>query len=363
MRHYRLFFIILFIIILPFKLFSLTDGPYVFYHEDNIEVITIIENKLYRNNYEKGEDIIITVPAGENIPSFDIPLRDYHCVLNAHIKELPDSFLVIADFHGRFQGFVQLLRHLDIIDESLNWSFGNGYVIQLGDMLSRGDQQTELLWLTYKLQQEAEKAGGGFRTILGNHEIMHMKGDLRYVHEKYFESVKLMEKEYEDLFSENSLFGRWLRSKNSIMQMGDYLFLHGGYSPELMEADISIDAVNSIIRDYLKDISHENTGFVIGAYGPLWYRGYFVSMNHSHAQYEILKQKEVEEIIEYLNIERIFVGHTRFDELQYRYEGRVIGVDIEHTPDKIEGFLYKDGIGYRVGTDGLKGKIWGQACH
>lgn len=340
------------ILILYFTpIYAITDGPYVFFRETDIEVITIIDGNMRVERFDKGSEVILTVPAGDSYPSFDVYLRNEHTITDSHIKELSGPLLVIADFHGRFDAFVSLLRHLDIIDESMGWNFKEGHVIQLGDMLSRGDQQTELLWLTYKLEKEAEDAGGGFHTILGNHETMHLAGDLRYVNNKYFVSANIMGLEYNELFGKNSLFGRWLRNKNVIMKMGDYLFVHGGYSPQLMESGLGIDEINDIVRDDLRGFIHANTPLITGPYGPLWYRGYFRS-GSSRAPYDKLTQADIDSIVDYLGIERIFVGHTRFDELQFKYNGRVIGVDIEHASNKIEAFLYKNGKGLRIGTDG-----------
>ncbi len=44
---------------------------------------------------------------------------------------------------------------------------------------------TECLWLIYSLEEKAKAAGGYVHFILGNHEIMNMQGDFRYVQDKY----------------------------------------------------------------------------------------------------------------------------------------------------------------------------------
>ena len=44
---------------------------------------------------------------------------------------------------------------------------------------------TEVLWLIYSLEEKAKAAGGYVHYILGNHEIMNMSNDLRYVQNRY----------------------------------------------------------------------------------------------------------------------------------------------------------------------------------
>ena len=49
----------------------------------------------------------------------------------------------------------------------------------MGDQLDRGDDERAILALLYRLEQEAQAAGGAVHVLLGNHEIMNAQGDLR----------------------------------------------------------------------------------------------------------------------------------------------------------------------------------------
>eukprot|EP00854_Cymbomonas_tetramitiformis_P011493 gene11493-13586_t len=50
-----------------------------------------------------------------------------------------------------------------------------------GDLLDRGPNSLELLDLFARLKDEAENVGGTVTCLLGNHELMTLQGDLRYV--------------------------------------------------------------------------------------------------------------------------------------------------------------------------------------
>ena len=71
-----------------------------------------------------------------------------------------------------------------VIDTDLTWSFGDGHLVIVGDVFDRGPNVTECLWLIYRLEQEASAAGGAVHFLLGNHELMVMRGDLRYLNER-----------------------------------------------------------------------------------------------------------------------------------------------------------------------------------
>ena len=84
----------------------------------------------------------------------------------------------------------------------------------MGDFFDRGLFVTQTLWLIYSLEEQAEKAGGKVHFVLGNHDLMNMNKDLRYVRKKYFENAKLMNEEPTFLLSQyGTELGKWLNTK------------------------------------------------------------------------------------------------------------------------------------------------------
>ena len=89
--------------------------------------------------------------------------------------------VAFGDVHGDINAALSALRLADVIDENNSWSGGNTLVVQVGDQLDRGDTERQILDLFEILRSQAEEVGGGFYPLLGNHEIMNIDLDFRYV--------------------------------------------------------------------------------------------------------------------------------------------------------------------------------------
>jgi hypothetical protein len=89
--------------------------------------------------------------------------------------------IAIGDVHGDFDDFCLILKRVGLIDEKLHWAGGHAILVQTGDLLDRGPKERQVLDLMTSLEDEAAKAGGQVVSLLGNHEVMNLIGDLRYV--------------------------------------------------------------------------------------------------------------------------------------------------------------------------------------
>ena len=131
--------------------------------------------------------------------------------------------------------------------------------------------------------------------LLGNHEMMNIMGDLRYVtpanyasyadskseerqksaYQEYMkwrdshaallaelpQPMELTEAEWmarhplgfveqREAFGPNGTYGKWLREHAALARLGSVIFLHGGIHPSL--AHLKLDTINSHIRDEIK---------------------------------------------------------------------------------------------------------------
>src|SRR5258706_14928660 len=92
-----------------------------------------------------------------------------------------ESIIAIADVHNDFDDFVVILRRTGLIDQQNHWIGGKTTFVQVGDLLDRGPKPREVMNLMMALEKESAQAGGRVVGLLGNHEVMHIMGDLRYV--------------------------------------------------------------------------------------------------------------------------------------------------------------------------------------
>lgn len=316
-----------------------SDGPYVFYEDDKIIVRQIEmydgEHIITEKIYDLNDEIILTCNVDTTYEKFSFKLRKSFPVQQS-IYKMPERILAVSDIEGNFYAFKKILRGAGVIDNNLNWVFGNGHLVCNGDFFDRGINVTEVLWLIYKLEEEAEKAGGKVHFIIGNHEQMNLRGSHKYVRNKYVEISDSLKISYSDLYGKNTELGKWLRTKNLIEKIGDLVFLHAGISPELAAMNLPIYKINNIIRDDIDTDKNELknkdtlTQYIFGKEGPLWYRGLVK---------QEISEKEVEKLLNYLGAKKIILGHTIVKKITYFYAKKVIGIDLIHPQNYMQGLV------------------------
>jgi hypothetical protein len=340
------------------------DGPYVLRDAAGWEAVSVeVSAAGARPRVQKlAAGATVTVPAVGAVPAFVVPLRDAPQVSPDAIKASSKAPLfVIADTHGEFEILVAQLQKHGIVDANLKWTFGRGRLVVLGDVFDRGPNHTEILWLLYKLEAEAQKGGGGLHLVLGNHEAMVMNGDLRYLHPRYLETARVFGlRSYSQLFGTETLLGRWLRTRPTVLKIDDQLFLHAGVSRALADSGMTLAEINASVRALLSGslpvtaAERERAELLMGSLGPLWYRGYFASQAGS---FPIASTDDVERVLAVYGVRRIFVGHTIVPAITPLYDGKVIAVQVYPRRDaagntSFESLLVKSGAMWRAGVDG-----------
>jgi hypothetical protein len=335
---------------------TINDGPYILYVNDTLKV-KWIENSLLREDYIlPGNSSKIKILSNQSsnyrelMKVFKLKL-DYGQSYNR-----VDSIAVISDVHGQYNIYLNQLISNGIIDKNLNWKFGKGHLVFLGDAFDRGDMVTEVLWHLFNLEKQAAKAGGMVHFVLGNHEEMVLNKDLRYINEKYKKVEAISNTEYFDLYSENSVLGKWLRSKPVIITINDIIFVHGGISPELVQRNLKIKQINQIFSEKIvgKDIQskqeNEELSFLDGEDGPLWYRGYFTDTTFN--------ESKIDSILGFYDKEHIVVGHSTNKEIKVLFNKKVFGIDtgiLYKQPGTM--LIYKDGCFYKGSIKGNRVKL------
>ena len=321
------------------------DGPYVFINNNKLIEKNIINDK-----------VVSTVLLKASYDTLYTPEKStYKNVSN---------IAALSDIHGQYDLLVRLLVNNNIIDSSLDWIFEKGHLVIVGDIFDRGDKVNEILWLVYKLEIQAKNSGGQIHYLLGNHEYMILYNDLRYVNNKYMSSAKLMNLEHYELYDEQTVIGRWLRSKPTIIKINNIIFTHGGISEQFLSyAGSDLDKINNRMRESIPNLielrksrnNNKSNGFYnmyFGSESLIWFRGYFKDYTNTMVAYILSK----------FTSDHIVVGHTTKNKVVNLFEGRVIGVDTGLKRGRYgEILLIKNGQ-FFIGT--LNGELtklkWGE---
>ena len=106
-----------------------------------------------------------------------------------------------------------------------------------------------------RIHDKASKKGGGVYSLIGNHEIMNLLGDFKYASNKDINiqgGIELRKK----LFSPGSdIFNKMSCTRNVVLQIGDFIFVHAGILPEHIEASEKskfITKLNTLMGLYLQ---------------------------------------------------------------------------------------------------------------
>lgn len=205
--------------------------------------------------------------------------------------------IVVGDIHGAIDDLSGLLRAAGVVDNETNWRAGKTHFVSVGDLLDRGPDSRAIMDLFMRLEKQAEQAGGAVHLILGNHELMNLVRDLRYVnahdyaryqadeeisireaHWQHYlaQAIKIAKEMSSDIdeaavrdaferdyppgffahlqeFAPQGKYGRWLLSKPSAIIINDTIFVHGGLSeafPLIGLSNINHQA-NTTMRDYI----------------------------------------------------------------------------------------------------------------
>lgn len=337
-----------------------SDGPHVFYRHGKIVVKQVVmfdtTPKFSERIFDEKKEVTLQCQVPETGDKFSFQLQTKLRPM-PDVYDLPQKMLVLSDIEGNFGAFKTLLCAGGVIDKQFNWTYGDGHLVLTGDFFDRGLNVTECLWLVYKLEREAETFGGKVHFILGNHEVMNMNGDHRYVRNKYFENAKLLSESYGDLFTADTELGKWLRTKNGIEKIGSYVFCHGGVSPQLMQSGLTIQAINEITRSHLgikaQEVSDSEAKAVFDAKtGVFWYRDLAKNKVADQAVTEILAQ---------LGAKALVIGHTLVNDVTLLYGGKVICNDLFHEENYRSGTLrtlvIEQDVLYSMDQKGVKTRL------
>ena len=335
------------------KSVAFNDGPYLFYKNGQGNLYWVNngkkENKSFFERKKKKQSFMV-YPDHCKADSFKVKLKPF-IKQEACIYKNTRKLLVFSDIEGEFCSFIDLLKKCNVITKRGNWKFGRGHIVFCGDIFDRGSEVSPLLWFLYKLEKQAQTKGGYVHVILGNHDIMNLNGNIRYIHKKYHQSAKVLNMNYKTFYDENTELGKWLRSKNIIEKIGDKLFVHAGLSKGILDKDMNLNEINSLCRSYYDHPYPYNSipdslRVFFNSKGLFWYRGWMKDSDET--------KSEVDRALDFYDCKHIFIGHSIVDEICKLFDGKVFAVDVNHHKGVHEALLIKGKKFYRLNIHGQK---------
>jgi len=313
-----------------------------------------------------------------------------------------DSRVVaFADVHGAYDRLIELLRATGVVDADARWTAGTAHVVSLGDLLDRGAETRAVLDLVMRLEREAAAGGGALHVVLGNHELMTLLGDWRYVAPADYESFAADESEAmrsaayttfaadaggdstttaaqfartyprgyfarRAAFAPTGRYGEWLRSRPALVVVNDTVYVHGGLPPVVAQQGLAINervrtaldrylALRDglVARGVLPALDREHDIDTAGAAPPDAERDEFLALAattelgpdgplwYRGSVYckPMLERPTLEAALERLGVARAVVGHTPTEDRRARslYGGKLVTLDTGMLVDYYRG--------------------------
>jgi hypothetical protein len=249
-----------------------------------------------------------------------------------------ERIVAIGDLHGDVSALRAALRLGGAIDQSGKWIGKDLVVVQTGDQLDRGDDEPQIIDLLARLKTEAQAAGGAVHVLNGNHEVMNVEGDFRYVtpdgfhdfsgghpdalHERLSASVAQEQRGRTAAFLPGGEVARKLAPQPVVLQVGSNVFVHGG-------------VLEQHVRYGLAHINQQASAWMAGAptesapqsltsqRAPIWVRDY------SDGSPAIDRCAELSRVLTALSAQRMVVGHTVQQQgINSACDGKVWRIDV-----------------------------------
>jgi len=245
-------------------------------HEINLE-----KNKLHEAKLEKSKSDDYTDENYEYDDEFKNDCSEYSKL--PHILPAKKRIIAIGDLHGDYDLTIECLKIAKVINDDLDWIAkpSDTVVVQIGDQVDRcrpiigkkcdnpdttpndEGRDIDILELFNKLHKKAKKYGGGVYSLLGNHEIMNVQGNMNYVSYEGLEQFKDeinpdTGKKFKNgaeartyLFKRGNKYANMMAcTRQTAVIIGSNLFVHAAIVPKLAKI-YNVKDINVMIRKWL----------------------------------------------------------------------------------------------------------------
>jgi len=272
-----------------------------------------------------------------------------------------DALVAVGDVHGDPDAMFEALALAGVTDEDgRGWwrREGDGArepratCVQTGDLVDRGERSIEAVDEVERLIREASAVGDEFVSLVGNHELMTLQGDYRFVARDELTALGRAELDREGVVEADKGVGlgvrayfyagklKWRRAFAKGSARGDALrekpwaavrgrgrcataFSHAGLLPEHLFGRDDVDELNARGAKLLAVDEVGRDDPLLLDRGPIWTRT--ISMGDESEACALAA-----EVIRRLGVRRMVVGHTvtKSGKIETRCDGSIHMIDV-----------------------------------
>ena len=251
------------------------------------------------------------------------------------LPKTPKKVIVIGDLHTDLDIFKEILIKNNIINYLDEWCGKDTWVICMGDTFDgcrpdivnydkdylNNPMEMKLFNFILNLNMKATLEGGSCISLMGNHDLfLFDKRNRSYCKNVDYKSYPIKR---EELFKPGINMSMIMaNTRPLILVLGKYLFVHGGLTKNVINKE-------GTLYDKITSLNDELSKWLIsGKNEPYWlYTHNNPTMNRTFSQGGT--QEEFDNLLDMLpGIEKVIVGHTTFQKISSRFNGKLILTDI-----------------------------------
>ncbi|CBZ27114.1 putative Serine-threonin protein phosphatase [Leishmania mexicana MHOM/GT/2001/U1103] len=249
--------------------------------------------------------------------------------------------IAVGDVHGDADNFLRILRIANLIEDSVTgasgvldnpprWKYSmsptNGTavrttLVQVGDLIDRGEQDLQVLNIAISLQEQTAQSGSQDEVVLliGNHELLNIQGHYHYVNKNNYGGFLSKALRAEGMRATGA-FGQYIVDNFKAGHLDEgVLFVHAGIETSMKIKDV--EALNTDVREALRQGIFRHS--LLGSSGPLWTRKMIIESMSGECS-------DVRAALKQLNATRVVVGHTAQESghIGQHCDGQVLAIDV-----------------------------------
>jgi hypothetical protein len=281
-----------------------------------------------------------------------------------------ERVVAVGDLHGDLDACIAILQDAGLVDdrEEPRWTGGRTHLVQIGDVMDRGDHAREIFILLSRLEREAAEAGGMVHFLPGNHEELNLarvsmdyegyvttaqfldflhgsdramyetrarqrmpENPRAYIERLMKDDIKA-QADYYDGFRD--AVGGWIIGHSVVIRINGVVFVHGGISME--DSRRSLESINAVYRrEFIlaaRNMIPEDRLYLFQENSPLWNRD--LGDNGSS-----ITDADVKQILSNLDARALVVGHTPIENPNAQRFGGLVWVIDSGIGESYQGWF------------------------